>query len=341
MNNTSESLRTLAESAQLREHPVLALLPRELADVEAQLGNLGGPPPLDEICADLFVAGGKRLRAMLALWVSQALGVPKEVAVSIAAATEATHGATLLHDDVIDEADERRSRPAARRRWCNTLSVLGGDHLLLTALRKVWRLGSPALFELHMDTLDAVLAAEVAQHQAKEGWDTTTRNYVAIARGKTGVLFAFACAGPAAFVGDDHRKQALHAFGLSLGLAFQIADDLKDVLGLDPTKPVGLDLADGVLSLPLRLAVRLDPTLEAGLRAGLRGELAATDVPALLARVKATDAVARASRLAHAHLAKANSILAQVGVGEKLAPLAAVSGGLARELTSMRGQLVG
>ena len=334
--NTAEAIKQLASAADLSRHPVIELLGPQLQILEEELAGIGGPQPLDAMVADLFAAGGKRLRALATMTVSRALSVPDDVGRALALAVESTHGASLLHDDVIDEADERRSRPAARKRWCNTLSVLGGDHLLLSGLRTVWSLGCAPLTEAHIETLEVVLEAEVMQHTAREEWDTTTRNYLDIARGKSGALFAHGCASPAIYVGQDALAAGLSTYGMALGVAFQIVDDLRDVLGLDPTKPNGLDLTDGVLSLPLRMAARRDPVVLEGLRAAGAGRLAAGEVQGILARVRAGEAVERSSRLAHAYLARANAAVAAIGLGEPLTPLAAVCGWLTRSVLSFR-----
>jgi heptaprenyl diphosphate synthase len=314
----------------------MAVLPERLGVLEAELAQLGGPQPLDAICADFFAAGGKRLRAMAAMTVAEALGLRPEVGTALAVAVESTHGASLLHDDVIDESDERRGRPAARRRWCNTLSVLGGDYLLLAGLRAVLQLECSALLDAHLATLEAVLAAEVRQHRAKECWEMSTRGYLEIARGKTGALFAQSCASPAIVAGDAPRAQALSSFGMELGVAFQIADDIRDVLGLDPGKPTGLDFVDGVLSLPLRIAARRDPDVRAGLEQASRSGLAPRELKALLDRVRTSGALERAGVIGADHLARASATLATVGLGRELAPLGAVCRWLEQELASFR-----
>lgn len=267
--NTTEALLQMAPTDSLLRALLTGAPGGAMGELERRLTRGHGPSPVDVLCRDLFAAGGKRLRALVALYLAGALDVPSESALRIAEAIELTHGATLLHDDVIDEADTRRSRPAARRRFSNTLSVLGGDYLLLRSLDTVESLGVPALTAAHRRAVDALLGAEVAQHLSRHQGDLGTESYLAIAAGKTGALFAFACGAPALLAGDGALSEGLWRWGERFGLAFQVADDLRDLWHADSTKPGGLDLEGGVMSLPLRLAAQADPALAAELRARL------------------------------------------------------------------------
>jgi geranylgeranyl pyrophosphate synthase len=271
----------------------------------------------------------------MALIVAAAEGVGREAGLALAEAAELTHGATLLHDDVIDEADTRRGRPAARRQWSNTLSVLGGDYLLLRSIEVVASLGVPALDAAHRRTIGQLLGAEVAQHRSRRDQDIGTDGYLAVAEGKTAALFAFAAAAPALLAGDHDAAGALERFGIGLGVAFQIADDLRDVLGRDPTKPAALDLQDGVLSLPLRLAAQADADLARDLRAGLGQRLADGEVRALAARVLASPARSGSLALATGHLAASGAALAALRLPAATAPLAGVHAWLAAELRDL------
>jgi heptaprenyl diphosphate synthase len=290
----------------------------ELNELEQRLARGSEPAVVRLMASELFQAGGKRLRALAALDVGRALAVPAELAILVAELVELTHGATLLHDDVIDEADTRRGQPAARVRWSNTLSVLGGDFLLLRALDRVAELGCAELGRWHRTTLRELLGAEVAQHQARRAKDWSVDGYLAIARGKTGALFALACAGPALCAEDRASSAGLSRFGNELGVAFQIADDLRDLLGLDPGKPSALDLTDGVPSLPIRLAAAADGELRARLEASASAGPAAEAVPALRRAVVASGGAAAAVRIAREHLARSRAALASLGIHDRL-----------------------
>ena len=290
----------------------------ELGELERRLGRGSEPGVVTEMASELFQAGGKRLRALGALDVGRALAVPAELALLVAELVELTHGATLLHDDVIDEADTRRGRPAARVRWSNTLSVLGGDFLLLRALDRVAELGCVELGGWHRATLRELLGAEVAQHLARRSKDWSVEGYLAIARGKTGALFALACAGPALCAHDPSSSAGLSRFGCELGVAFQIADDLRDLLGLDPGKPSALDLTDGVPSLPIRLAAAADGALRARLEACATTGPAPEAVPELRRAVVSSGGATEAARIAREHLGRSQAALARLAIHDRL-----------------------
>ncbi|MFH1812438.1 MAG: polyprenyl synthetase family protein [Pseudomonadota bacterium] len=282
--NDMNTVKALEQLAFPGPSPILVWAQPLRDALERQLQQLNEGSTLGAIAEDLFEAGGKRLRGLMAMNMAQALRLPGEHALCLARVVELAHGATLLHDDVIDEAALRRGRPAARVRWCNTLSVLAGDYVLLRALRAVEELATPGLMSLFLETLDEVIAAEALQHVQAEQGSTDLDGYLAIAEGKTGSLFGFACAAPALVAGSAPRSEVLGRAGRHAGIAFQILDDLRDVVAGDPTKQGLQDAFDGVLSLPLRLAAWQHPELARALHRARRGQLATERVQGLVQR---------------------------------------------------------
>jgi geranylgeranyl pyrophosphate synthase len=328
--NTAEALDHLAQTHGTDVSQWTGPLRPQLAELEARLHAVGDGE-LANIAGDLFAAGGKRLRPLAALVVSRALGVPEARAVRVAEVVELTHGATLLHDDVIDEADIRRGRPAARVRWNNTLAILGGDYVLVRALRLAAALESPAVMHAHHRALEELVAAEVAQHLARAEFDLSTEGYLAVAEGKTGSLFAFAASAPALLQGADSAAGALDRFGREVGVAFQVADDLRDLLGTDSTKPTGLDLCDGVLSLPLRLAGQKSDTFRRQLHRAV-GHGPCDDCAGGLAReARESAAVEDAVAIGRDFLTRGRNALNEVDANG-LEPLFALCGWLDYEL---------
>jgi geranylgeranyl pyrophosphate synthase len=303
-----------------------------LEELERRLSQIDGPAPVGEICADLFASGGKRLRALTTLVVGQALAVAPEQALGLAEVMELSHGATLLHDDVIDESDTRRARPTARRRWSNTFSVLAGDHLLLRAIDLVASFDNAGLTAAHRKTLGELLGAEVAQNVAVLQRDITVDGYLAIARGKTGALLAFACAAPALCSAWPSRFDSLWRFGLGFGVAFQVADDVRDLTRGDPTKSAWLDLHNGVPSLPLRIAARDSSKLGARLAALPDRALDAAGASELVRQVVELGALERAVDIGRQELVCAERELRQASVEQPIPALHAVCRWLEAEL---------
>jgi octaprenyl-diphosphate synthase len=234
------------------------LLPRFLGDL---------PTPAEEVVQDLLGAGGKRLRPLLAFFAAGVGGGEMEKAWPMAMAVELLHTGTLLHDDVIDEADTRRGRMTARKSFSNGVAVLSGDFALFSALDVLVKHGDLGLLERAMHVARSLAAGELQQLKRRGRFRTLDEEvYFQIIRDKTAALFSFACWGGARCVNAPvDVTQSMDAFGEHIGLAFQIVDDLIDLEG-DPQlagKALGQDLAEGIVTLPVLEAVKEDPHLEA------------------------------------------------------------------------------
>ncbi len=203
-------------------------------------------------------AGGKRLRPLLSLLSAGALGHIAHDHIRLAAVIEFIHTATLLHDDVVDLSELRRGRPTANAEFGNAPSVLVGDFLYSRAFQVLVAIGNMPLMALLSDTTNTVAEGEVLQLSRAGNADTDEATYFNVIRSKTAVLFAAACAGSALLSNNDEQRQALYDYGLNLGIAFQLVDDILDYEG-DPEetgKNVGDDLAEGKPTLPLIYLLR-------------------------------------------------------------------------------------
>ncbi|AFV75390.1 geranylgeranyl pyrophosphate synthase [Thermus oshimai JL-2] len=200
---------------------------------------------------DLVTAGGKRIRPRLAFLASRALGgAPFEL--ELALAVELLHSATLLHDDLIDEAELRRGKEAAYRRYGNAVSVLSGDFLLSRLLHVIAKTGSLELVEMFAETARVLSEGEVLQFQVAALEDYSLENYERIITAKTAVLMALATEGAAVLKGVNGAvREALKRFGLLYGQAFQMRDDYLDLMGSPEVlgKPVGGDVREGKATL--------------------------------------------------------------------------------------------
>jgi octaprenyl-diphosphate synthase len=241
---------------------VSLLLGETLPKMEAVLREATtGPDPLDVAAAHLVQAGGKRVRPLSALLVDRVCGGEGRAVLPLAAAVELIHSATLLHDDVMDEGEERRGRPASRVLWGNLVSVLSGDLLLTSALDLVQQSGVPQAMEDTLATMRALVGGEVAQLKARGRDDLGIEGYLEIARGKTASLFSCACRlGARAALASPDSVEAAGRFGERVGIAFQIVDDVLDLEGVphEVGKRLGHDLSEGKTTLPLALALQHD-----------------------------------------------------------------------------------
>lgn len=211
-------------------------------------------PLVENIGHYIVDAGGKRLRPLLALLAGGLCGEINNSHIKLAAVIEFIHTATLLHDDVVDLSTLRRGRPTANAEWGNAPSVLVGDFLYTRAFQILVNIGHMPLMKLMADTTNTIAEGEVLQLTKAGDPDTSEDDYMAVIRSKTAVLFAAASAGAAMLSSSDEiQVEQCYNYGLNLGIAFQIIDDVLDYEG-DPAlmgKNVGDDLSEGKPTLPL------------------------------------------------------------------------------------------
>jgi len=267
--------------------------------LEARLERSVGSHPglVGEIGIDTLAAGGKRLRPVLVFLCTPQEDRAGERAVAGGASVELVHMATLVHDDLLDGADLRRGRPTAWAEHGDGAAKATGDYLFARAFAELASTGDARAVAVLADAVLALARGEALQRRQAFRPDTTVDEYLTRCSLKTGKLFEAACV----LGGGGGGGGELGAFGLALGVAFQIADDILDCTGdFDTTgKAPGVDLRDGTPTLPLILAAREDE--------GIRRALAGERVDGALERVAGTGAIetARASALEYAARARA------------------------------------
>src|SRR5580765_7281498 len=214
---------------------------------------------IPEVANHLINSGGKRLRPMLTLAMASLTGYSGDGHIKLAAAVEFMHTATLLHDDVVDESDMRRGRLAARKLWGNEASVLVGDFLLGQAFKMMVEVGSMRAVDILSNAAAIIAEGEVMQLGAFKNTATTEDEYLAVIRAKTAELFAAACeVGPVLTNRPKAEHAACRSFGMNLGIAFQLVDDVLDYGGKSAKlgKNVGDDFREGKITLPVVLSFR-------------------------------------------------------------------------------------
>jgi len=246
-------------------------------------------PMVENIGHYIVDAGGKRLRPLLALLCGAAYGDCSERHVTFAAVIEFIHTATLLHDDVVDISSLRRGRPTANAEFGNAPSVLVGDFLYTRAFQLMVQLEDMDILRHMADTTNTIAEGEVLQLARAGNPDTGEADYLDVITRKTAVLFAAACYGAAALSGREKaERERMAAFGLDLGIAFQMIDDVLDYEG-DPAtmgKNVGDDLTEGKTTLPLiHVMAHGDDAERARVRAAI-SDKSAEALPEILAAVQ-------------------------------------------------------
>jgi octaprenyl-diphosphate synthase len=245
---------------------------------------------IPEVIRHLVGSGGKRFRPLLLLATAELCGYKGERRYPLSAIIEFIHTASLLHDDVIDEAETRRGKVSANHVWGNAASVLVGDFLYSKSFYLMTEDGNPAILKLLSTTTNTMSEGEVFQLMKAGDTNLTEKEYLTIVEKKTSILISAACAiGGILGNATDSQIEALTRFGMRIGTAFQITDDTLDYVAKEEEfgKAIGQDLGEGKLTLPLiRTMRKCTPEEKAYIRAGIetKDEDAIAGIMALMHR---------------------------------------------------------
>ncbi|MBI4891420.1 MAG: polyprenyl synthetase family protein [Acidobacteria bacterium] len=300
----------------LSTREIKGLVEDDLARVEAEfrLEAVGSIEAVSQIAQYLQSNGGKRLRPILLLVSCRLFGEPSPEAVRLAAIVELIHTATLVHDDVIDEAKTRRGKPSANVRWGNQTSVLAGDWLYMQAFQIALRLRSFEILDLLITLTQQMVDGELLQLERIGKIGITEADALELIDHKTASLFAACTRLGAIAAGSTQEQQAvLGEFGWNLGMAFQIVDDILDFTSKESVlgKPVGNDLREGKVTLPLTYALQQAApeeraAVERVLTGGGYAEVSVDDIRRILDR---HDGIAKARARAQEFIAKSRALL--------------------------------
>ena len=289
----------------------------DLAAVDVRIiENLDSNAPLIRETGEYLIRqGGKRLRPLLALLAARAFGYDGRAHVEIAVIIEFIHTATLLHDDVVDRSTMRRGSRTANSIWGDEVSVLVGDFLFSRAFQLMVEIGDLAIMRIMADATNIIAEGEVMQLGSRHDPDTTEARYLDVVACKTGKLFEAAARVGAVLAGrGEADEQRMAQFGASLGVAYQLVDDILDYRGSAATigKNIGDDLADGQPTLPLIHAMRAGD--EKGVRtvrdAILRGDV--EQLPNLIEIVETSGGIEYTSESARGYVDRARDALRDI-----------------------------
>jgi octaprenyl-diphosphate synthase len=265
----------------------------ELVELELARQLLVDPDAVSIPMRRLIEAGGKRLRPKL-VQLTAGIGPRHEPlrAAALAAAVELLHNATLIHDDYVDESTHRRGRPTVAAAEGPDRAVAVGDYYFAKATRLIAEIGNPEVTTTVAEALEAICASQIDDVALRGAFPGDHDSYLRVVRGKTAALFAAACAAGAQLSeAGTETVEALRRYGEHLGVAFQMADDMVD-FSPSSGKPVGLDIRQRVLSLPLIYAAD-DRTVGPEVRRLLAGALGDAEVGRVAELVASSDALER------------------------------------------------
>ena len=292
-----------ARAAPMSRAEILALVASDLAKVERaiELDTVCSVDAVTAISQHLQLSGGKRLRPTLVLLTARACGYDGEGAIRLGAVTEIVHAATLVHDDVIDEAKVRRGRPSTNQRWGNHTSVLAGDWLYMQAFNLTLRERNFKMLDLLIELTQTMVEGELLQAELVGKADITEEEHLRLIHRKTACLFSVCARFGALLAGaDEETERRLGDYGWNLGMAFQLIDDVLDLSATEAVlgKPVGNDLREGKATLPVILALAKcsdseREQIETVMRDGNYERVPHFEVQSILQRHDALDAVRR------------------------------------------------
>ncbi|MBB6674141.1 polyprenyl synthetase family protein [Cohnella nanjingensis] len=274
-------------------------------------------PLLNDSALHLLKAGGKRLRPVFVLLAGKFGTYSLEQLKRVAVPLELIHMASLVHDDVIDDADTRRGQPTVKAKWDNRIAMFTGDYLHGKSLMVATELAHPRIHQILSGAIVQMCIGEMEQIRDFFNVEQSVRNYLLRIRRKTALLIAISCQLGALAAGVPERQaNILYRYGYNVGMLFQITDDLLDLCGTEKAigKPPGSDLRQGNITLPVLYALQDERD-----RAPLLAEIARireadgeADSAAAVRVVRSSSGIRRAEQLAERYVAKALRVLEEL-----------------------------
>ena len=271
------------------------------------------PSAIQEPIRKLITGGGKRLRPALVILSAHICGSKSDKVTIVAAAVEMLHTATLVHDDLIDRAETRRGQQTLNRQLVPAATVLTGDALFAVAAKLASRSQNPVIVRRFAETLETICVGEIGQMFRDKSKPPSFEIYYERIFAKTASLFALCTESGALLAGCPSEKvRQSGRFGRLMGEAFQIADDVLDIVGEETKlgKPTVADLRQGLLTLPVLYYYRAHPDDER-VRETLTNHLSEQSITALAADIKNSNAPHQAMQQAERHIEEAGQLLTQ------------------------------
>jgi heptaprenyl diphosphate synthase len=280
---------------------------------ELEVAIQADSPLLSEASLHLLQAGGKRIRPVFVLLAGKFGNYDIEVIKDVAVALELIHMASLVHDDVIDDAALRRGKPTIKSKWDNRIAMYTGDYIFARSLERMTNIPYPLAHQILAHTIVEVCVGEIEQIKDKYRFNQSVRDYLRRIKRKTALLIAVSCQLGAIAAGcteEIHKK--MYWFGYYVGMAFQITDDILDIVGTEQQlgKPAGSDLLQGNITLPVLYAME-SPLLRQQIEK-VHEKTSKEEIGAIIELIKTSGAIDRSYDVSRMYLNKALNILDQL-----------------------------
>ncbi|QNF30675.1 heptaprenyl diphosphate synthase component II [Metabacillus sp. KUDC1714] len=289
-----------------------SFLNTDLSIIEQELEKtaISEHPLLREANLELLQAGGKRIRPVFVLLSAMFGNYDINRVKYVAVALETIHMASLVHDDVIDDAELRRGKPTVKSKWDNRIAMYTGDYLLARSLEVMTNIDDSLAHQILSKTIVEVCLGEIEQIKDKYRLDQSIRTYLKRIKRKTALLIAVSCQLGAISTGaseEIHKK--LYWFGYYVGMSFQITDDILDFTSTEEElgKPVGSDLLQGNITLPVLFALE-NPMIKAEVEK-ITNETSPNEIQPLLKKILESDVIERSAKVSDQYLQKAFEIV--------------------------------
>lgn len=300
----------------MKLHEIYARKKRDIAAIEKELERsvYVDHAMLRETSVHLLKAGGKRIRPVFVLLSGEFGKHDLERIKNVAVPMELLHMSSLVHDDVIDDADTRRGQLTVRSKWDNRIAMYTGDYIFARALEVITRIENPAVHQIMSKALVQMVIGEMEQIRFFFHTEQSIRDYLLRIKRKTALLIAISCQlGALASGVPDKQANRLYAFGYNVGMAFQIRDDILDLTGTEKElgKPPGSDVKQGNITLPVIYALRRSELREPILREleRIQASDGHTDLAPLLELIRYSGGIEEADTLSERFIDKAIAAL--------------------------------
>jgi len=267
---------------------------------------------LRQTSQQLLRAGGKRLRPVFVLLSGKFGNYDIDKIKEVAVALELIHTASLVHDDVIDDADIRRGKPTVKSKWNNQTAMYTGDYILSQAINRITLINTQKVHDILSKTLKELIKGEIEQIRDQFNWNQNLRQYLRRIKRKTALLIATSCRLGALVSNVEHRYQKhLEKFGYYVGMSFQITDDILDFLSTKKIlgKPSGGDLKQGNVTLPTLYAMSFPPIRKKIIASFRNKQISDKSLQELLDVIRSSGAIEKSLELSNLYLEKAKKEL--------------------------------
>ncbi|MFC7320697.1 heptaprenyl diphosphate synthase component II [Halobacillus campisalis] len=293
---------------------IYSFLKQDLAVIEDAVNETiqSNNPVLREASSQLLNAGGKRIRPVFVLLAGKFGNYDIERMKSVAVSLELIHTASLVHDDVIDEAEVRRGEETIKSRWDNRIAMYTGDYIFARSLENLSALNDPKAHQILAETMVELCLGEIEQIKDKYNIDQNVRSYLRRIKRKTAILIAASCrmGAIAAGVGQEEEK-ALYRYGYYVGMSYQIIDDVLDFTASEKElgKPAGSDLIQGNITLPVLYSLEDHEIKDELLQVFLKEKSTPDDFSWIIQRIKTNGSIDKSLELSDRYLKKAYEAL--------------------------------